>query len=81
MYASLGCRGCHIVGTGGGYVGPDLGDTANRLKPGWIQAWLLSPQKWKAGTLQPDYALKADQARDLTAYLMTLRKVASGRKP
>jgi len=81
LYASLGCRGCHIIGTAGGYVGPDLGDTANRLRPGWIQAWLLSPQAWKPGTLQPDYGLKPDQARDLTAYLMTLRKAASGRKP
>jgi cytochrome c2 len=81
LYASLGCRGCHIIGSGGGYVGPDLSDTANRLKPGWIQAWLLTPQQWKPGTLQPDYGLKPDQARDLSAYLMTLNKTASRGTP
>jgi cytochrome c2 len=81
LYTTLGCRGCHIVGTSGGYVGPDLSDTARRLKPGWVDAWLLAPRKWKPGTLQPDYALTPDQARDLTAYLMTLSTAQARRTP
>jgi mono/diheme cytochrome c family protein len=72
LFEKLGCRGCHIVGGQGGYVGPDLSESGRRLKPGWTQAWLLEPEKWKPGTLQPDYGLKPEEARALTAYLMSL---------
>ncbi len=81
LYTKLGCRGCHIIGQTGGYVGPDLSDTGHRLKPGWIQAWLAAPEKWKPGTLQPDYGLKPEEVQDLTAYLMTLSRTAAGRTP
>jgi len=72
LYDELGCRACHIVGGQGGYVGPDLSDSGRRLKPGWLVAWLQKPQQWKPGTLQPDYGLAPEQARALTAYLMSL---------
>lgn len=72
LYDDLGCRGCHIVGGQGGYVGPELSDTGERLKPGWTSEWLMHPQKWKPGTLQPDYGLKPEEVRDLTSYLMSL---------
>lgn len=72
LFEKLGCRGCHIVGGRGGYVGPDLSDSSRRLKPGWTLAWLLEPQKWKPGSLQPDYGLSFEQARALTAYVMSL---------
>lgn len=81
LYERLGCRSCHIIGASGGYVGPDLSDTGRRLEPGWIEAWLADPRKWKPGTLQPDYGLSRDQTRDLTAYLMTLERAAAGRQP
>jgi hypothetical protein len=32
-------------------------------------AWLRTLQKWKPGTLQPDYGLTPDEAQALTAYL------------
>jgi mono/diheme cytochrome c family protein len=81
LYETLGCAGCHIVGGRGGYVGPDLSDSARRLKPGWTVAWLLRPQRWKPGTLQPDYGLGAEDARALTAYLMTLSAPPPGSRP
>lgn len=81
LFATLGCRGCHIVGGSGGYVGPDLGDTGRRLNPGWIKAWLSDPQRWKPGTLQPNYGLKPEEAGALTAYLMTLTTTAAGGTP
>jgi len=76
LYEELGCRGCHIVSGRGGYVGPDLDGSASRLRPGWIVAWLLEPDRWKPGTLQPDYGLTPDQARDLAAYVMTLESTS-----
>ena len=73
LYEKLGCRSCHILGTSGGYVGPDLSNSGKRLKPGWIEAWLTDPNRWKPGTLQPNYGLKQQEAEEITAYLMTLR--------
>ena len=72
LYTQLGCQACHQLGTVGGYVGPELSGTGARLKPGWIAAWLTTPEKYKPGTLQPDYGLDAADARALTAYLGSL---------
>lgn len=76
LYTQFGCAGCHQLDTKGGYVGPDLSSTGRRLKPGWIAAWLASPDKYKPGTLQPNYGLSPTDVRALTAYLSGL-----GRKP
>jgi cytochrome c2 len=72
LYGQLGCVSCHQIGTTGGYVGPELSNTGKRLRPGWVAAWLTNPQRYKPGTLQPDYGLSATDARALTAYLGSL---------
>lgn len=72
LYAQLGCAACHQLGTVGGYVGPELSMTGRRLRPGWIAAWLTNPERYKAGTLQPDYGLSSADAHALTAYLSSL---------
>jgi mono/diheme cytochrome c family protein len=73
LYEDLGCRGCHIIGGQGGYVGPDLSAAGSRLRPGWVVAFLLDPERWKRATLQPDYALARDEAEALAAYVTSLR--------
>jgi cytochrome c2 len=78
LYGQLGCVGCHQLKLQGGYVGPDLSNTGRRLRPGWTAAWLRAPQRYKPGTLQPDYGLSAGDARALTAYLATLGTSAAG---
>jgi cytochrome c2 len=72
LYGQLGCAACHQLGTVGGYVGPELSNTGKRLRPGWMAAWLANPERYKPGTLQPDYGLSAADARALTAYLSAL---------
>ena len=72
LYRQLGCVGCHQLNLQGGYVGPDLSNTGGRLRPGWTAAWLLAPNSYKPGTLQPDYGLSTADARALTAYLSSL---------
>jgi cytochrome c2 len=74
LYGQLGCQACHQIGSQGGYVGPELSATGDRLKPGWVAAWLMSPETYKPGTLQPDYGLSRMDARALTAFLSTLRR-------
>jgi nitric oxide reductase subunit C len=69
-----GCQSCHILGGKGGYVGPPLDDTGNRLQPGWVFRWLMNPQKYKPGTVEPRTGMPEAEAKDLTAYLMSLKK-------
>jgi cytochrome c2 len=72
LYTTLGCRACHIIGTGGGYLGPPLSDTRTRLKPGWVFRHLQNPQRWRADIRCPNYNLSDTDALRLTAYLETL---------
>jgi cytochrome c2 len=81
LYVGLGCRGCHILGSSGGYYGPPLTEAGKRLKPGWTYAWLKGPQRWRADVRCPDYGLTDTDALRLTAYLETLRPGASSGKP
>jgi mono/diheme cytochrome c family protein len=68
-----GCQSCHIVGGSGGYVGPPLDKAGDRLRPGWIYHWLLNPQKYKPDTMEPRAGLSEAEAKDLTAYIMSLK--------
>ncbi len=76
LYVSLGCRGCHILGSSGGYYGPPLTEAGKRLKPGWTYTWLKGPQRWRADVRCPDYGLTDTDALRLTAYLETLPPAA-----
>jgi mono/diheme cytochrome c family protein len=72
LFDRHGCQGCHIVGDHGGFVGPDLNGSGGRLQPGWTVAWLLDPERWKPGTLQPDHGLTREEAEALTAYTLSI---------
>jgi len=73
-HEKYGCQSCHILGGTGGYVGPPLDDTGNRLQPGWVYQWLLNPQKYKPGTLEPNTGMSEKEAMDITAYLMSQKE-------
>ena len=81
LYVSLGCRGCHILGSSGGYYGPPLTEAGKRLKPGWTFTWLKGPQRWRADVRCPDYGLTDTDALRLTAYLEAQLPAASSAKP
>jgi mono/diheme cytochrome c family protein len=72
LFDRHGCVGCHIVGDRGGYVGPDLNGSGARLKPGWTVAWLMEPERWKPGTLEPSRGLAKRDAEALAAYVLSL---------
>jgi mono/diheme cytochrome c family protein len=72
LFDRHGCQGCHIVGDRGGFVGPELNGSDARLQPGWTVAWLLDPERWKPGTLQPNHGLTREEAEALTAYTLSL---------
>jgi mono/diheme cytochrome c family protein len=81
LYVGLGCRGCHILGSSGGYYGPPLTETGKRLKPGWTYTWLKGPQRWRADVRCPDYGLSDTDALRLTAYLEAQPPAAPTARP
>ena len=69
-----GCQGCHQVGGKGGYVGPPLDRSGNRLTSGWVYRWLKNPQQYVPQTVEPNNGLKEDELRSLTAFVMSLKQ-------
>ncbi len=67
-----GCQACHTVEGRGGYYGPLLDGAVDRLKSGWVFWWLRGPQRWRPDIRCPDYGLDETDARDLTAFVMSI---------
>lgn len=82
FYSKYGCNSCHIADykLDKGYVGPALAGVGNRLTPAWTYKWLKDPNALRPGTLMPNFSLKDEEARDLTAFLMTLKTKQGGGK-
>jgi cytochrome c2 len=84
LISQVGCGSCHsIKGISGadGLVGPPLDTIGRRViiagllpnTPENLVAWLKDPQKIVPGNAMPDMGLNERQARDIAAYLYTLR--------
>ena len=75
FYSKYACQSCHIADTKNdkGYIGPTLTQVGSRLTPAWVYAWLKNPQALRPGTTEPNQNLSDDDARALTAFLMTLK--------
>jgi mono/diheme cytochrome c family protein len=67
------CQSCHTIGSSGGYVGPNLSNLGNWMKPGWIAAWLRDPQQLVPGTIEPRRTFTDPEINALTAYLVSLK--------
>lgn len=79
-----GCGACHVipgVSGGDGQVGPSLAGVATRTElagrlantPPNMRLWLRHPQQVVPGNGMPDMPLSEQEARDISAYLYTLR--------
>lgn len=75
FYAKYACQSCHIVDTktDKGYIGPALTQVGSRLNAAWIFNWLKNPQALRPGAIEPNFNMSDDDARALTAFLMTQR--------
>ena len=75
FYSKYACQSCHIVDTktDKGYIGPTLTQVGSRLTAPWVYAWLRNPQTLRPGTTEPNQNLSDDDARALTAFLMSLK--------
>jgi cytochrome c len=80
-----GCGACHTVpGVDGanGLVGPPLTGIAERMvlagelpnNPDNMLRWIRDPQSIEGGTMMPNLNVNETDARDIAAYLYTLRR-------
>jgi cytochrome c1 len=81
---AYGCGSCHVIpGVGGakGLVGPPLTQFAHRgfiagevpNNGDFLVRWISVPQAIEPGTAMPNLGVSEAQARDIAAYLYTLR--------
>ena len=73
FYGKYACQGCHIVDTkiDKGYIGPTLTQVGSRLTAAWIFEWMKNPQALRPGTMEPNRAMSDEDARALTAFLIS----------
>lgn len=79
-----GCGACHEIpgiDDARGLVGPSLAKIADRMylagqlpnQPDNLLMWIVDPQTIEPGTAMPDLDVPERDARDIAAYLYTLR--------
>lgn len=84
LIAAAGCGGCHAIpgiSHAVGNVGPPLSRFGSRTyvagmlvnNPENLVTWLRFPQSVVPGNAMPDMGLTESQARDIAAYLYTLK--------
>lgn len=84
LIASYGCGACHLIpGVSGadGLVGPPLEKFARRVyiagqvpnNADFLVRWIEVPQAIEPGTAMPNLGVSEGQARNIAAYLYTLR--------
>jgi cytochrome c2 len=84
LFDRRGCGACHAISNdrdATGLAGPPLGKFGLRSvlagewpnDPAHLIAWVQHPQAMKPGVGMPDAGLTEEEARDVSAYLYTLR--------
>jgi mono/diheme cytochrome c family protein len=75
FYSKFGCQSCHIADfkNDKGYIGPALAGTGKRFNAAWLYHWLKDPQVLRPGTIEPNQHMTDEEARSLTAFLMSLK--------
>ena len=84
LLQQYGCGYCHTIAgieDVRGDIGPPLDDVGRRVylagslpnTPTQMAQWIRFPQSYRPGTAMPDLRVKAEDARDMVAYLYRLR--------
>src|ERR1017187_9075773 len=73
FYGKYACQGCLIVDTktDRGYIGPTLTQVGSRLTAAWVFQWMKNPQALRPGTAEPNRSMSDEDARALTAFLIS----------
>jgi mono/diheme cytochrome c family protein len=84
LLARDGCVHCHSVRQGDGTQlaatddPPSLVHIADKTSREWIFAWLKDPQAYSATATMPNFGLKDEDARDLSAFLISQSQPLAG---
>ncbi len=76
MLARYGCVQCHTIKLADGSVmhatqdAPSLSHVADKTTREWIFAWLKDPQAYAASATMPNFKLKDEDIRDISAFLI-----------
>jgi mono/diheme cytochrome c family protein len=76
LLARSGCVNCHSINDPQGQPfeqtgnPPPLTHIAEKTKQTWIYAWLKNPTAYAASATMPDFQLKDDEVRDISAFLV-----------
>ena len=91
LVENIGCRACHIVGddelTGsprlkeGNNYGPALNRVGDKVGPDELFDWLKDPKRFRPKSRMPNMRLTDQEAMDIVAYLMTMKKEAPSDDP
>ncbi len=77
LYTQFGCATCHRVHGEGGAIGPDLSYIGDqRPDREWHYRHFRDPQAVSPGSIMPKFPLTDEQIRDLTSYMLSLKKSA-----
>jgi nitric oxide reductase subunit C len=74
VYQSQGCSSCHTINGIGGMSGPDLTTVGSKRDHDWLFGHFKDPQKYVKNSAMPPVALPDEELRQLTDYMLTLKK-------
>ncbi len=73
VFMAQGCYGCHMVGTAGTPIGPDLSRVGFKYPESYIARWLRDPVLQKPTAHMPKIDLTEAEVQALSAYLASLQ--------
>jgi len=78
----VGCKGCHVVDgdervrqmRGTSYdIAPELSRIGSKVNADWLYDWIRNPRHFRSSARMPSLRLTESEAKDVVAYLMTLK--------
>ncbi len=72
-FMDSGCYGCHVVGTMGTPIGPELTRIGAKYSSAYLERWLRDPSAQRPSAHMPTLELSEQQMKALAAFLSSLR--------
>jgi ubiquinol-cytochrome c reductase cytochrome b subunit len=84
LYYAHSCNMCHLIGSEGGAIGPELTEVGLRHSVGWMHSFIEEPSRFHRETQMPAFApprLSHQEIEEVAQYLATLRGGAGPEVP